>query len=83
MTWVMDLRPPAQKNGLAPNEHVHQRVDLNRALSDWRSARRLNRTGSASYRDVRDAKHAYLKSRRKLEQICSAASLGPFTVPAP
>ena len=40
------------------------RVDLNRALRDWKDLRRAHRTGAASYRDVRTARHLYAKAQR-------------------
>ena len=79
----MEIPRPTPSASLAPHELVQQRVQANRALADWRATRRLSRTGSASYREVRVAKHAYLKAQRKLEQTCIATRQGLVTVPAP
>ena len=79
----MEIPRSTPSAGLAPHELVQQRVGVNRALADLRATRRLSRTGSASYRDVRVAKRAYLKAHRKLEQTCLASQQGLVTVPAP
>ena len=79
----MEIPRPTPSDGLAPHELVQQRVYVNRALTDLRATRRLSRTGSASYRDVRVAKRAFMKAQRKLEQTCLASQQGLVTVPAP
>ncbi|HEU5316550.1 MAG TPA: hypothetical protein VFX49_10600 [Chloroflexota bacterium] len=40
------------------------RVDVNRALRDWKSLRRAQRVGGATYRDVREARHLYARAQR-------------------
>ena len=73
---------PTPQSDLAPHEYVRQRVELNRGHADWRELRREQRTGGASYREVRYAKYSYLKARRRLEQVCDASRQGPAMLPA-
>jgi hypothetical protein len=68
--------PPQNARAAAYYPDAKYRVDLNRALRDWKDLRRFSRTGGASYRDVRDARHRYARAQRTYTAVWGPASGG-------
>jgi hypothetical protein len=56
-------------------DNVRERVTLHRSMREWRDARRAQRLGYASFRDVRAARKAYSQARHTMENLYAQGGL--------